>query len=101
MSLDNATQTRTEDFHVLGASSEFFTDQDYIYLYTNSQAITHHVIILAIWTVWGGYQSSAGPGEKTLLLNRCPIPSFVTGAIKECLSRKEIHDRSKDREIMP
>lgn len=74
MSLDNATQTRTEDFHVLGASSEFFTDQDYIYLYTNSQAITHHVIILAIWTVWGGYQSSAGPGEKNFVVKQMSYP---------------------------
>lgn len=101
MSLDNATQTRTEDFHVLGASSEFFTDQDYIYLYTNSQAIKDHVIVLAIWTLWDGCQSITGPDEKTLLLNRCPTPSFVTRAIKELLSRKEIHNRSRDREIMP
>lgn len=101
MSLDNATQTRTEDFHVLGASSEFFTDQDYIYLYTNSQAIKDHVIGLAIWTLWDGCQSITGPDEKTLLLNRCPTPSFVTRAIKERLSRKEIHNRSRDREIMP
>lgn len=54
MSLDNSTQTRTEDFHLLSASSEFFTEQVCIHLYTNSQANEHCVIVWALWTSRGG-----------------------------------------------
>lgn len=47
VSLDNSTQTRTEDVHLFSASSEFFTGQVCIHLYTNSQANEHCINCLS------------------------------------------------------